>query len=105
MDSPRERSLRQAALCREQWCALDEARRERLIARLREEDHPIGRVWIEVLEGRHPLAAWLDGPSDGLPSWPGAPSPRQLFSSHPFSERPPWSTPPTSRPSSSTRRG
>lgn len=105
MDTPDHRVRRQAAFCRREWGRLTEDRRQALIARLEREAHPIGALWIEVLRGEHPLAAWLDGTDPELPRWQGTPSPRQLFSSHPFSERTPWSNPRISPGSSSTPPG
>lgn len=101
MDSPEQRIRRQAAFCRREWGRLTEERRQALIERLEREGHPIGSHWIAVLRGEHPLSHWLSGTEADLPRWPGTPTPRQLFSSHPFSERTPWSTRRTSPGSSS----
>lgn len=68
-ESPAERLAAQANRCRATWRRLSPARRAKICRRLEAEGHRIGRVWIAVLEGRHPLAEWLDGdlPLDALP--------------------------------------
>lgn len=101
---PTRRWLDQAERCRRQWRTLSDARRTRLIARLQREDHAIGRVWIDVLTRAHPLVTWLDSeaPASDLITLDTSPDARQLITSHPFSDWQPWSTPPTSRGSSST---
>ncbi len=104
--SPTDRWLRQAERVRRQWRTLSRMRRDRLITRLQRENHPIGRVWIDVLERAHPLVAWLDGdgPASDLLALQTTPEARQLITSHPFSDWTPWSTPATSPASSSTPR-
>lgn len=94
---PQRRLERQAAHCRAAWRALTPVGREALRRRLG--DDPIDRAWHAVLDRRHPLADWLDGdaPLDTLPDrFPDGLTPRQLFSSHPFTDFHPWFTLPTS---------
>ncbi|MCK6526487.1 hypothetical protein L6R50_02665 [Myxococcota bacterium] len=90
---PRARLARQATLCRAAFRALAPDARSSLASRLRSTGDALDACWAEVLEGPHPLAAWLEGedPFDALPSdFARGPSARQLVSSHPFTGFHPW---------------
>ena len=106
---PREELRSQAERVRRISRGLDAAERAALLTRLRRSEDPWDQAWIPILEGRHPLADWLnsDAPFDALPpDWPrGGPSARQLISSHPFAGFHPWFKLPTSPESSETPRG
>jgi hypothetical protein len=102
MPTPDERFRQRAERVRRLW--QQPGARSPASARL---DHyppsdPTVGAWRAILAGEHPLAAWLDGvePVDLLPvAYSDGLSPRQLFSSHPFVDREPWSIRPTSRAS------
>ena len=105
---PRQRVLRQAAHCRAAFRALTDEGRLRARARLRPGD-PVDGVWVAALsDPDHPLARWLAGdePAEALPArFPEGPSPRQVFSPHPFPDFHPWSTRTTSSAFYSTPQG
>lgn len=90
---PQQALLQQALHCRRAWQAgaVPGAR-----ACLKTRSDAEARVWERVLNREHPLACWLDGeePLEALPlEFPEGSSPRQLFSSHPFTGWHAWSKP------------
>lgn len=100
--------MEQALWCRDAWHRLAPPRRAAIRARLVRDGSALALAWITVLDRAHPLAVWLDGdePFEALPTeFPGGFSPRQLISSHPFTDVHPWFHPATSPASSTTPRG
>lgn len=90
--TPRDALQEQAAHCRRAWQALGPGGRQAWPVR---GDDVYAETWRVVLRGEHPLATWLDGDDsfETLPTeFADGPSPRQLFSSHPFAAWHPWST-------------
>ena len=89
--TPRDALHQQAAHCRRAWQALGPAGRATWPV---PGDDLYARAWRVILRGEHPLAGWLDSAAavETLPQeFPDGPSPRQLFSSHPFAAWHPWS--------------
>ena len=100
---PRQRFEYQALHCRAAWQKMAESYRQRVLGRLTSEGGLMMEAWIAGLERRHSLSEWLDGdyPFSLLPTeFPTGPSPRQLVSSHPFSDFHPWLNLPISPESS-----
>jgi hypothetical protein len=103
--TPLEALQAQAAHCRRAWRALGP---EAVAAWPVPGDDAIASTWRRILARDHPVAVWLDGdaPFEALPaSYDAGPSPRQLFSSHPFTGWHPWSSRLTFTASSSTPPG
>lgn len=108
LSGPGKRLAAQAEHCRRTWALLTEQKRSQLCRRLEAENSPFSAVWVQILERRHPFASWLEGtaPFEDLPAdYEAGPSPRQIISSHPFTDVHPWFNLPMSREFSSMPQG
>jgi hypothetical protein len=92
--TPESRLARLADHVRQAWDLIhnEPLARERARRRLieRPSSRPeVDRLWLDCLDGRGPLAAWLAA-GGHLAAWPGSPPLHSVLASHPFPDLPQW---------------
>lgn len=101
--TPESRLARLARHARLGWRRSQQDERARERARAWILRYPSGlpeadRLWLECLDGRGPLASWLEGESSPG-AWTQALALHSVLASHPFADLAQWSSLPTSRAS------